>query len=166
MSGQSGFDHVVEIHFDELDPMRMLHNTRYAVYVERALNAFFWSLGRSYALDVAENPDQLHLVKEFHVEFLAPFTGTGHLTTTIWAEKLGHSSCIYGFHCVSPERGPVHARGHRTIVKVDPATLRPAPWTEWFKEVHRPLLPQCSPAEPCAVNTCEVPTAQAKQWPQ
>lgn len=146
MSSEAGLDHVVEIHFDELDPMQMLHNTRYAVYAERALNAFFWSVGRTYALDVVANPDQFHVVKEFAVEFRSPLIGTGKMTTTIWVEKLGGSSCTYGFRCASPERGVVHARGHRTIVKLDPTTLRPAPWTEWFKEVHRPLLRQDDPA--------------------
>ena len=140
MNGEAGFDHVAEIHFDELDPMRMLHNTRYAVHVERALNAFFWSLGRSYAIDVAQNPDQFHVVKEFCVEFLVPFLGTGPMTTTIWVERLGGSSCTYGFLCASPEPGLIHARGHRTIVKLDPTTLRPAPWTEWFKESNSPLV--------------------------
>jgi acyl-CoA thioesterase FadM len=33
----------------------------------------------------------------------------------------------------------VHARGRRTVVKLEPASLRPARWTERFREAHAGL---------------------------
>ncbi len=35
-----------------------------------------------------------------------------------------------------------HALGTRTIVRVDPSTQRPAPWTEVFRQGLAPWLPE------------------------
>ena len=88
-------------------------------------------------LDASLNPDQFHVVREVQVEFLTPFRGLGHLQVELWVEKLGETSCVYGFEC-SSETG-VHARGRRTVVKLEPASLRPARWTERFREAHAGL---------------------------
>jgi len=134
---RSRFVHPSPVHFDELDAMAMLHNARYAIHVERATSALFAHLGWRWELDASLNPDQFHVVREVQVEFLAPFRGLGHLQVELWVEKLGETSCVYGFECFS-EAG-VHARGRRTVVKVEPASLRPARWTERFREAHAGL---------------------------
>lgn len=124
------------IYFDDLDALQMLHNARYAVYVERATTAFYESLGKVWEQDVADNPDQFHVVREIHVEFLAPFKRTGELRVGLWLEQLGATSCTYGFRCTSGVADVVHAHGRRTIVRLDPVSLRPAPWTDWFRTAH------------------------------
>ena len=58
----------------------------------------------------------------------------------IWVEKLGNTSCAYGFRCSSEDGVVAFARGQRTIVKIDPATHRPAPWTDFFREHHSTLV--------------------------
>lgn len=129
------------IHFDDLDALQMLHNARYAVYVERATTAFYESVGKVWEQDVANNPDQFHVVREIHVEFFAPFKGTGEMRVGLWLEHLGATSCTYGFHCTSGVGATdvVHARGRRTIVRLDPVSLRPTPWTDWFRTAHERL---------------------------
>lgn len=139
---EPGFDHPSTVHFDELDPMKMLHNTRYTVLVERAIIAFYYSTGRVWELDIADNPDQFQAVKQFSIEFMVPFLGIGEMTTTIWVEWLGRASCTYGFRCTSHGGDLLHASGRRTHVKLHPDTLRAAPWTDWFREFHAPLLRQ------------------------
>ncbi|GBD32680.1 hypothetical protein HRbin33_01654 [bacterium HR33] len=121
------------VHYDELDPMNMLHNTRYAVHVERAIIAFFGTFGRRWERDVRRNPDQFHVVKEFRIEFLTPISEVGSVDVKIWVERIGNSSCSFGFLMQSPGGEIEHARGVRTIVKLDPETLRPVPWTDKFR---------------------------------
>lgn len=127
------------VYFDDLDALQMLHNARYAVYVERATTAFYESLGKFWEQNVADNPDQFHVVREIHVEFLAPFNGTGELRVGLWLEHLGATSCTYGFRCTSGAADVVHARGRRTIVRLDPVAFRPTPWTDWFRTAHEQL---------------------------
>ncbi len=127
------------VYFDDLDALQMLHNARYAVYVERATTAFYESLGKVWEQNVADNPDQFHVVREIHVEFLTPFKGTGELRVGLWLEHLGATSCTYGFRCASGATDVVHARGRRTIVRLDPVSLRPTPWTDWFRAAHEQL---------------------------
>ena len=124
------------VHFDELDAMQMLHNSRFAAHVERAVIAWYTQRGKAWRRDPAENPDQFHVVRDFHIEYLAPVVGPGVMRIDVWVERLGNTSCVYGFVC-SNESGTVgYARGERTIVKLDPASHRPAPWTDHFRAVH------------------------------
>ena len=124
------------VHFDELDAMKMLHNSRFSAHVERALTAWYSSMGKTWQPDPADNPDQFHVVRDFHIEYLNPVIGPGTMRVDVWVERLGTTSCVHGFVC-SSENGTVgYARGERTIVKVDPTSYRPAPWSEHFRAVH------------------------------
>jgi acyl-CoA thioester hydrolase len=134
------FVYHADIHFDELDPMQMLHNSRFVYHVERAISALYASRGRKWERDVNDNPDQFHVVRDLHIEYLSPFSGTGSMRIDVWVEKLGTTSCVYGFLCSSSDGRKAHARGQRTIIKLDPASLRPAPWTEAFRVGHTELL--------------------------
>ena len=58
----------------------------------------------------------------------------------LWVEHLGNTSCVYGFVCSSADGRVPYARGERTIVKIDPASKRPAPWTERFRSAHKDLV--------------------------
>jgi acyl-CoA thioester hydrolase len=131
--------------FDEFDTLGVLHNARYAIHVERAVSLFFASV------QSAADPADLHfLVKQYAVEFVRPFTRQlGELTVELWMERLGTTSAVFGFRCQSEagagEAGSgrcdtsspevEHARGTRTVVRVDPATGRPAPWSAAFREL-------------------------------
>ncbi|HXI12255.1 MAG TPA: thioesterase family protein [Thermoanaerobaculia bacterium] len=134
------FTVISSVHFDELDAMNMLHNSRYGVHVERAIVAWYHSQGRTWEANVADNPDQFHVVRDLHIEFLSPVKGVGTIRIDIWVEKIGHTSCVYGFHCSSADGRVAHARGERTIIKLDPLSMRPAPWTDFFRAEHSTLL--------------------------
>lgn len=112
------------VFFDEFDPNGHLHNARFAVHAERAQTAYFDQLG-------ATGPDLHYVVVELHVEFLAPVGTPGLLPVTLTGRTIGKTSATYDFTCGTD---PVYARGHRVIVKIDPDTGRPAPWSEWYRD--------------------------------
>jgi acyl-CoA thioester hydrolase len=57
-----------------------------------------------------------------------------------WLEQFGETSGDYRFRFLSPDGRTVHAEGRRVIVRLDPASLRPAPWTDAAREVAATLL--------------------------
>lgn len=117
--------------FDELDMVGVLHNARYAIHVERAMTALYHSLT---GLDPS---DSYVVVKHYGIEFLRPFTRErGELVIEIELGRLGRTSAVYAFRCLSEgEDGAAieHARGTRTIVKVTHGDLRPAPWSDGLR---------------------------------
>ena len=128
------------VHTDELDSLQLLRNSRFIVHVERATIAFCRTLGALWGVSVDENPDQFQMVREVQAKFAAPFRGMGEMMIHIWVERLGESSCVYGFICTSVEGKVVYARGTRAVVKLDPASLEPTSWSETFTRGHLPLL--------------------------
>jgi acyl-CoA thioester hydrolase len=128
------------VYFDELDPMKMLHNSRFAAHVERAVTSWYLTSGKKWETNVADNPDQFHVVREIRIEYLNPVVGPGPMRVDIWVQHLGNTSCQYGFRCSSDDGKTDYARGERTIVKLDPATKKPAPWTDFFRDHHAALV--------------------------
>ena len=127
------------IHWDELDALQVLHNAGYVVHLERARIAWYESLGHAWALDSRDNPDQVHVVRELRLEYLAPVRGTGTLRIELWVERMGTTSCLYGFRFMDGERSVTYAQGTQAIVKLDPETRRPSPWTEGFRVRHETI---------------------------
>jgi acyl-CoA thioester hydrolase len=127
------FSWLSPVFFDELDPNGALHNSRYAVHVERAQSALFEQLGKTWTSLAERDPDLRYVVRELHVEFLAPVEAPGALLVELMAGRLGQTSATYLFRCASPSTGQTLAHGHRVIVKIDEAG-RPAPWSAWYRE--------------------------------
>jgi acyl-CoA thioester hydrolase len=119
------------VFFDELDLNGTLHNARFAVHVERAQSALFEQLGFGWTTFAERAGDLHYAVRELHVEFLAPFTAPGRLRIELTADRIGTTSAVYGFRCGDD---PVYAQGYRVIVKTDPVTGRPAPWTDGYRQ--------------------------------
>ncbi|SCG51688.1 acyl-CoA thioesterase [Micromonospora inositola] len=136
------FGHVehVTVHFDDLDAMGILHNARYAVLLERALTPYWADRGVSYRGGRHSAPDVFHAVREFTITYRAPITGTGPVAVHFWLERFGTSSAEYAFEFRSVDGDTLHAQGTRAIVRLDPATLRPTPWTEAARAVAATLL--------------------------
>ncbi|MFD4986869.1 acyl-CoA thioesterase [Streptomyces sp. NPDC058374] len=130
----------VEVHFDDLDALGLLHNARYPLLVERAWSAHWAERGHTYAGDWHAAGDACNAVKEFHITYEAPVTRPGPYAVHLWLERLGRTGLTYGFRLCSADGTATHARGHRVLVRLDPATMRPAPWSEEFKGAARPLL--------------------------
>ncbi|MFI6603518.1 hypothetical protein ACIBHX_45425 [Nonomuraea sp. NPDC050536] len=56
--------------------------------------------------------------------------GTGEITVHFWIERIGDTSVDYRFRLVSPDGESVFAEGRRLSVRLDPATMKPATWTD------------------------------------
>jgi acyl-CoA thioester hydrolase len=132
-------EHLV-IHFDDLDAMGLVHNARYPLLLERALSPYWSARGHSFAGGRATSPDTFHAVREFQITYLTPIRGTGEVAVHFWLERFGETSGEYRFRFLSADGGTVHAEGRRIIVRLDPKTLRPAPWTEDGRAVAATLL--------------------------
>ncbi|MFC7385945.1 acyl-CoA thioesterase [Sphaerisporangium rhizosphaerae] len=130
----------VQVHFDDLDAMGLLHNSRYALLVERAITAYWHRLG--WAPDPARSAftDVFLAVREFKVTYNAPISGVGEPLLHFWIERMGRTSAVYGFRVLSPDRAVVHAEGYRANVNLDPATLRPTPISDELRLAAAPLM--------------------------
>ncbi|HEY7270252.1 MAG TPA: DHA2 family efflux MFS transporter permease subunit [Dehalococcoidia bacterium] len=138
--GRKVFTYQSEVFFDDLDAMAMLHNARYAVHLERAVAALYGTIGKQWLVDPAQNPDQFHVVREALVEYLKPFRGVGAVFVDLWVVRLGTTSCQYGFRFRNRDDSETYATGKRLVIKLDPQTLRPSPWTDVFLRLHEPLV--------------------------
>lgn len=130
----------VQIHFDDLDALGMVHNSRYALFIERAITAYWVDRGWSYTADRSQYDDIFLAVREFRIEYLAPILGAGDAAVHIWIEHLGRTSVVYGFRVLSADHQVVHASGRRAQVKLDPATLRPSPLSDELRAAAAPLM--------------------------
>lgn len=134
MTADYGHVEPVTIYFDDLDAMGLVHNGRYPVLLERAISAYWSARGFAFTDGQLTSPDVFHAVREFTISYLAPIRGTGDFGVHFWIEHLGRTSATYGFRFLSTDGGTVYAEGQRAIVRLDPATLRPAPWTDAGRE--------------------------------
>lgn len=129
----------VTVHFDDLDALGILHNARYAVLLERALTVYWAERGVAFRGGNSA-PDVFHAVREFAITYRAPVTTTGPVAVHFWLERFGTSSAEYAFRFRSVDGTTVYAEGRRAIVRLDPATMRPAPWTDTARAVASALL--------------------------
>jgi acyl-CoA thioester hydrolase len=121
------------VYFDELDTNGVLHNSRFAVHVERALTAWFEAEGKGWRRAEERHEDVVYAVREFSAEFLGPVGAPGELRVELWLEHVGRTSAVHRWRCAL---GLVTvARGRRAIVKIDPGTGTAKPWTDWFRSL-------------------------------
>ncbi|MEU6659467.1 thioesterase family protein [Streptomyces sp. NPDC046821] len=130
----------VTVHFDDLDALGLLHNARYPVMVERAWTALWAERGLVFEGDWAAAGDFCNVVKELRITYDAPVDRHGAYAVHIWLDRLGTTGLTYGFRFCSVDGMTTYARGTRVLVRVDPATHRPAPWSELFRTLGRELL--------------------------
>lgn len=126
------------VYFDDLDPYGILHNARYLLLFERTLGSFWQSLGFG---GFQENREHAHLVRANHIAYHLPFRGTGSVRVRVFVQKLGTTSLTFGFRLMALDSDDVLASGERVVVRVDPDTHRPAPWTDDFRRRLAPWLP-------------------------
>ncbi|WP_308126181.1 acyl-CoA thioesterase [Nonomuraea ceibae] len=130
----------VQIHFDDLDAMGLLHNSRYALLVERAVGAFWAEQGWNFDPGVSRFRDVYMAVREFKITYNAPISGAGEVAVEFWLDRMGRTSGVYGFRVLSADRSIVHAEGYRVNVNLDPATFRPAPFSQELRDAAAPLM--------------------------
>jgi acyl-CoA thioester hydrolase len=123
----------VEVHFDDLDAFGMLHNSRYQVMVERGWAAYW--LGQGLGGESGRDGDAFGVVKQFEVVFDMPVTRPGAYGVHFWVERVGRTSAVAGYRLCSLDGSVTYAHGTRTIVRLDPASLRPAPWSDEVRDL-------------------------------
>ena len=136
---EHGYVNPTFVHFDDLDSMGMVHNARYAVMLERALTTFWEARGYTFRSGVPTHPDTFVAVAEYSISYKVPVFGTGEILIHFWVERLGKTSVTYGFRALSGDRSTVHAQGHRTHIRLDRDTWRPAPWAEDTRAIYESL---------------------------
>ncbi len=128
------------VHFDDLDAMGVLHNSRYAVLVELAMTLWWTERGVSFTGGRPTTPDAFNVVREYAITFHRPVRGTGEVVVHFWLEQLGTTSAEYRFRVMATDGETVYAEGRRVNVRLDLATMRPAPWTERAREIAASLV--------------------------
>jgi acyl-CoA thioester hydrolase len=126
-------EQVMGVYFDDLDAFYILHNARYLLLFERTLGSFWQAIGMG-VFEPESAGDHNHLVRANSIEYLRPVRGTGQVRVRVWVEKIGRSSLTFGFRLMPLDRDVDCAVGTRTIVRVDPVTQRPEPWTQAFRQ--------------------------------
>lgn len=129
MNGPACFVYESPVYFDELDPLGVMHNTRFGVHVERAQSALFEQLGYGWTDLSQRHEDIVYVVRGINLEFTAPVTSPCLMRVEVVAVRLGRTSATWGYRCATDV--PV-AHGTRAVVKVDGAG-RPVPWTDEFR---------------------------------
>ncbi|WP_405814957.1 thioesterase family protein [Streptomyces sp. NBC_01390] len=130
----------VVVHFDDLDSLGMLHNARYPLLVERAWNELWHGYGLTFDGDWAAAGDFCNVVRELRISYEAPVGRPGAYAVHLWLERLGTTGLTYGFRLCSADGEVTYARGTRVLVRLDAGTLRPTPWSDWFRARGRELL--------------------------
>ena len=131
------FEQTFGVYFDDLDPFHILHNARYLLLFERAVGAFWMEIGFGSFQD---DPDQFHLVARNEVDYLAPVKGVGRVRVRVWIESIGKSSLQIAFRLMPMDQDTDHARGRRTIVRVDSESMKSEPWSDEFRKTVAPYV--------------------------
>ncbi|MGA5126375.1 acyl-CoA thioesterase [Streptomyces pseudogriseolus] len=130
----------VTVHFDDLDALGLLHNARYPLLVERAWSELWQANGVVFDGNWVAAGDACNAVKELRLTYEAPVTRPGPYAVHLWLDRLGTTGLTYGFRFCSADGAVTYARGSRVLVRLDATTLRPAPWSERFRNAARELL--------------------------
>jgi acyl-CoA thioester hydrolase len=136
----SPFRSVQRVYFDDLDALNILHNVRYLLFIERARGELFNALGLHWHDDLALNPDKWHVVAEHSIRYLAPFRGEGDVGVELTPTHLGSSSLVIAARVHAVHGNLVYAEGSTRIVRLDPQTNKPCPWSERFRAAFAPLV--------------------------
>ncbi|MDP9866884.1 MULTISPECIES: acyl-CoA thioesterase [Streptosporangium] len=137
---QIGHIQPVQIHFEDLDAMGVVHNARYVLLLERALSGYWAEHGWAFDPTRPHFAEIFFVVREFSITYHVPISTVGTAAVHFWVEHLGTTSVVYGFRVLSADHGVVHAEGRRVQVRLDPATLRPSPMSPALRESIQPLV--------------------------
>jgi len=136
----SPFRSAQRVYFDDLDALNILHNVRYVLFMERARGELFQKLGFHWEDDVTKNPDKLHVVAAHEIKYLAPVRGEGELTVELQPVHLGQSSLVIEANVRAVHGDQMFAHGSTRLVRLDPGTWKPCPWSDRFRAAFSPLL--------------------------
>lgn len=140
MSVSSPFRTTQRVYFDDLDALNILHNVRYLLFMERARGELFNALGFRWEDDLDTNPDKYHVVAAHEIQYLRPVRGEGDVVVELTPRHLGRSSLILEAAVRSRHGDTLYAVGTTRIVRLDPETNLPCPFSERFRAAVAPLV--------------------------
>jgi acyl-CoA thioester hydrolase len=123
------------IYLDDLDGFGMLHHARYALLFDHAVIDYWAEAG--WRVDPTTS---VQVIRELTLTYHQPITSVGDVDVRFWVSRAGRTSVTYAFRIASSDGDVLHAEGTRVLVNLDPATLRPAPFTDDMWEIATPLL--------------------------
>jgi acyl-CoA thioester hydrolase len=126
-------EEVMGVYFDDLDAFQILHNARYLLLFERTLGSFWETVGVQAFERGVDQGDHWHLVRSNTIEYLRPVRGTQRVRVRVWIEKLGRTSLTFGFRLMPLNEDVDCAVGTRTVVRIEPGSYTPAPWSDEFR---------------------------------
>jgi acyl-CoA thioester hydrolase len=119
------------IYWDQLDLMGILHNAAFPLLFERARTEFWRSLGYYGYGDPAF--DWPYMVVRNEVNYRAPIERDEEIEVTVYVDSIGRTSLTFG-HEVFRGDGALAADGRTVLVRTDPETRKPIPWTDSLRE--------------------------------
>ena len=128
------FVYRTRIWFDELDPLGVLHHSRFVYHLERANKAMFAEIMGVDTLDPVLAPDIYALVRDLDLRYLAPVVGECEITIALRVMKVRAAGLVVAFEFRSAAGDVVHCRGSRTVCRMDVKTKAPAEWTAEFRK--------------------------------
>ena len=140
MSLMVPFRSIQRVYFDDLDALNILHNVRFLLFMERARGELFNVLGFHWEDDLAVNPDKYHVIAEHQIRYLLPVRGEGELVVELVPTYLGTSSFRIAAHVKSTNLETTYAEALTRLVRLDPKTNAPCPWSERFRAALQPLV--------------------------
>jgi acyl-CoA thioester hydrolase len=138
---------LLPVHVDDLDPIGMLRDARYALRIERALPTFCRHHGHTFRDGRPATPDKCNVVKQSCISYRTLIRGTDDVVVHFWLEHIGRSRGVYDCCLLSPDGATVFAEGRRVVIRLDQETLRPTPWTPRTRAVPQRLLRRPGPAQ-------------------
>ena len=128
------------VHFDELDPMQMLHNSRFAAHVETGRLGLVHRPRRKNGSCASTTipisfTSSASCASSISIRSSAPRT----MRIDVWVERLGTTSCVYGFLCSSETAGRLRAR--RAHHRQDRSGVAPPRAVD--RVLPRPLMSRC-----------------------
>lgn len=133
---------VHDIYFDDLDIFGILHNARYLLLFERTIGSFWRHIGYHdhKGTPATDDDDHQHYVRLNQVEYLRPVVGVGQVRVRVWVEKLGRTSLTFGLRMLAMDADEEYAKGSRVVVRVDPSTRKPEPWSDHCRVKLAPFI--------------------------
>ncbi len=133
---------IQRVYFDDLDALNILHNVRYLLFIERARGELFNLLGFHWEDPVEKNPDKWHVIAEHQIRYVLPVRGEGEISVELRPTKIGSSSMTIGANVRSVHGNIVYADGWTRLVRLDPTTNRPCPWSDRMRSAIEPMVAQ------------------------
>lgn len=123
------------VYFDMLDLMGMLHNVAYLLLFERARTDYWRSTGVAYG---EEGFDWPYVVARNEIDYRASIHTECEVDVSVAVEAIGRTSITF-VHTISMLDGAPAARGRCVIVRIDPVSGTPIPWTNAFRRIVAPI---------------------------